>query len=56
MESILETLTEMKFIEGVYMSMVENKDSDVGFMNNDYLFKLVDSTWLLKKKERFLEL
>lgn len=51
----------MKFIEGVYyvdmyMSMVENEDSDVGFMNNDYLFKLVDSTWFLKKKERFLEL
>jgi hypothetical protein len=59
MASILETLTEMKFIEEVYYvgmleSMVEDENGDVIFMNNNYLYKLVNGKWFLKRKGKIL--
>lgn len=59
MASILEILTDMKFIEEVrYVtmleSMVEDENGDVIFINNNYLYKLVNGNWYLKKKGRIL--
>lgn len=60
MANILENLTCMGYIDevkyiGEYESMVEDENGDVYFMNNNYLFKLVNGNWFINDSTKVLK-
>lgn len=58
MASVIETLSDMNFIEeykyvDMLQSMIEDENGDVHFVNNNYLYKLFNGSWQLKKREEY---